>query len=183
MALNHNSHDDRVLEALTNRSVPAEDHLLVCAPCREERDRLETSIGVFSVAAREATDRPVHFWTRQAAQIHANIAAAPTRRLSFGSRMVSALALLGLCAFLLLQGAPRPQAPVDSQVHSAATNSDHELLLAVEQALQRDTPAALEPVTLLVEDMTRATPDGRPGVGSPNFGSPRFTKEQLRHVN
>ena len=174
MALSHNSHDNRVLEALTSRSVPAEDHLLACASCRAERAQLETSLSIFSAAAREATEQPGHFWTRQAAQIHSNIAAAPKRRLSFGSRMASALALLGLFAFLLVRAAPAPK----TSVSQASPNSDHELLLAVEQALQRDTPAALEPVTLLVEDMTRTSP-GDP----PSFASPSFSKEQSRHVN
>ena len=174
MALSHNSHDNRVLEALTCRSVPAEDHLLACASCRAERAELEASLSIFSVAAREATEQPGHFWTRQAAQIHSNIAAAPQRRLSFGSRMASALALLGLFAFLLVRAAPAPK----TSISQASPHSDHELLLAVEQALQRDTPAALEPVTLLVEDMTRTNSSD-----TPSFASPSFSKEQSRHVN
>jgi len=174
MALSHNSHDNRVLEALTSRSVPAEDHLLACASCRAERAELEASLSIFSAAAREATEQPGHFWTRQAAQIHSNIAAAPQRRLSFGSRMASALALLGLFAFLLVRAAPAPK----TSISQASPHSDHELLLAVEQALQRDTPAALEPVTLLVEDMTRTSPGD-----TPSFASPSFSKEQSRHVN
>ena len=138
MAMSHNSHDDRVLEALTSRSVPAEDHLLACASCRAERAQLETSLSVFSAAAREATDQPGHFWTRQAAQIHSTIAAAPQRRLTFGSRMTSALALLAIFAFLLVRAAPAPK----TSVSQAAPNSDHELLLAVERPSARYTGCA-----------------------------------------
>ena len=44
MAMSHNSHDDRVLEALTSRSVPAEDQSAsVRFSCRAERAQLETS--------------------------------------------------------------------------------------------------------------------------------------------
>jgi hypothetical protein len=168
MALNDNSHEERVLEALTSRSLPAEDHLLACASCRSERDRIQQAIGTFAAAAREATDRPGYFWTRQAAQINSRLSESATRPGAFGLRMVPALALLALLAFLLLQSAPTPP----SHATQSTVNSDHELLVEVERALQRDTPAALEPVTLLVEDMNRTTPN-----------APGFSKEQTRHVN
>lgn len=174
MALDPNPHEERILEGLTGRSVPAEDHLLACVACRSERDRLAKSISAFAASAREATDRPGHFWTRQAAQIHSSVAAAPAGRMGLSSRMASALAVLGLFALLLLQGAPGPR-PV---VESTPPNSDHELLLEVERALQRETPAALEPVTLLVEDMTGTTSSNSPGIASP-----RFSKEQPHHDN
>jgi hypothetical protein len=170
MAIDQDPHDDRILESMIGRSIPAEDHLLACAPCRSERDVLEAGISAFSTAAREVSDRPVHFWTRQSTQIHSKLASAKSSRMGVGTRMTSAFAALAIVAFLLLQRAPvagpEPQAAIGN-------GSDHELLLEVERALQRDTPAALEPVSLLVEDMNRTTSNA----------APSFSKEQSRHAN
>jgi hypothetical protein len=170
MAIDHNPHDDRILESMIGRSIPAEDHLLACASCRSERDVLEADISAFSTAAREASDRPIHFWTRQSTQIHSKLASAKSSRMGLGSRMTSAFVALALAAFLLLERAPSPRP--EPQV-ATGSGSDHELLLEVERALQRDTPAALEPVTLLVEDMSRTTSNAVPS----------FSKEQSRHAN
>ena len=84
--------------------------------------------------------------------------------------MTSALAALVIVAFLLLQRAPVPRP--EPQVANG-NRSDHELLLEVVRALQRDTPAALEPITLLVEDINRTTSNSAPG----------FSKEQSHHAN
>jgi hypothetical protein len=169
MALNDNSsHDERILDALTSRSVPAEDHMLACAPCREERERLHQQILDFAESARGATDEPGPFWTRQAAHIRSRIEDTPSRP-SMAFRLVPALAVLALYAVLLLQNSPTP-VPAHQNV---SVRSDHDLLVEVERALDRQTPAALEPITLLVEDMSRDT----------NNPSAKLHKEQPNHVN
>lgn len=169
MALTHQPHEHRLMEAIIGRSLPAEDHLLACAACRAERDRIESSFRSFAQSARAASDRPGYFWTRQSAQIHERLGSSSRSAFGYGSRMASALALLALTAFLLLQGAPKPL-PDSSQVVAV---SDHEILLEVERALDRDTPNALEPVTLLVEDMSRNSAQN----------SRTFSKELIRHDN
>ena len=169
MALNDNSsHDERILDALTSRSISAEDHMLACAPCREERERLQQQISHFAESARVATDEPGPFWTRQAAHIRSRIEARPSRS-SMAFRLVPALALLALFAILLLQNSPTP-VPAHENV---SVRSDHDLLVEVERALDRQTPAALEPITLLVEDMSRDTTNP----------SAKLHKEQPNHVN
>jgi hypothetical protein len=170
MAIDKDPHDDRVLESLVGRSISAEDHLLACEPCRSEQNLLAASIRAFSDAARETSDHPTHFWTRQAAQIHSRISSTRTSGMAFRYRMTSALAALAIAALLLLLRAPVPQPEPQLAIGSA---SDHELLLEVERALQRDTPAALEPVTLLVEDISGTTSDS----------APSFSKEQSHHAN
>ena len=170
MAIDKEPHDDRISESLISRSISAEDHLLTCAPCRSERNLLAASIGAFSDSARETSDHPAHFWTRQAAQVHSRMSSARSSGMGFGYRMTSALAALAIAAILLLQRAPVPQPEPQLAIGSA---SDHELLLEVERALQRDTPAALEPVTLLVEDISGTTSDS----------APSFSKEQSHHAN
>ena len=74
-----------------------------------------------------------------------------------------------LFAVLLLQNSPSSR-PI---TQTAPTRSDHDLLVEVERALDRQTPAALEPMTLLVEDMSRTN----------NNPSARLHKEQPNHVN
>src|SRR5690242_5585587 len=125
MALNDNSsHDEKILGALTSRSVPAEDHMLACAACREERDRLQRQISHFAESARAATDEPGPYWTRQAAHIRSRIEATPSRESRMTGRLVPALAILALFAVLLLQNSPTP-VPAHQ---SASTRSDHDLL-------------------------------------------------------
>jgi len=170
MALDKDPHDDRVLESLIGRSISAEDHLLACDPCRSERNLLAASIRAFSDSARETSDHPAHFWTRQTAQIHSRMSLIRSSGIGFGYRMTSALAALAIAALLLLQRAPVPR-PEPQVVTGSA--SDHELLLEVERALQRDTPAALEPMTLLVEDINRTAPNP----------AASFSKEQSHHAN
>ena len=170
MAIDNNPNDDRILESLIGRSIPAEDHLLACASCRSERNLVAASVSAFTVSVHEMSDHPAHFWTRQSAEIHSKVSSAQSSGMWFGYRMTSALAALAIAAFLLLQRAPSPRP--EPQVVTGS-GSDHELLLEVERALQRDTPAALEPVTLVVEDIGRTTSNS----------APRFSKEQSRHAN
>ena len=170
MAIDKQSHDDRILESLISRSISAEDHVLTCAPCRSERNLLAASIRAFSDSARETSDHPTHFWTRQTAQIHSQIASTRSSGIGFGYRMSSALAALAIAALILLQRGPVPQPEPRLAIGSA---SDHELLLEVERALQRDTPAALEPVTLLVDDISASTSES----------AASFSKEQSHHAN
>ena len=170
MALNHDaSHDERIFDALASRSIPAEDHMLVCAPCREERQRLQQELTAFAESVRATADGPGAFWTRQAAQIHARLSDEPSRKSWLFSRLIPAFAVLALFAVLLLQNSPSSR-PI---TQTAPTRSDHDLLVEVERALDRQTPAALEPMTLLVEDMSRTN----------NNPSARLHKEQPNHVN
>jgi hypothetical protein len=170
MALNNDaSHDDRIFDALTCRSLPAEDHMLACASCRLERQRLQHELNAFSESVRSSTNEAGAFWTRQAAHIHARVSAEPSRQSWLLSRLVPVFAVLALFAILLLQNSPSPR-PV---THNAPSRSDHDLLVEVERALDRQTPAALEPITLLVEDMSRSN----------NDPSANLHKEQPNHVN
>jgi hypothetical protein len=67
--------------------------------------------------------------------------------------LVPSIAGLLLAAGAILGRAPgvRPVA-TPTAAATAHADSDHELLLEVERAIQADTPRALEPATLMVEE-------------------------------
>ena len=102
--------------------------------------------------ARAATDCPDAFWDQQRLEIRRRIATAP-RPSSMGvvTAWAGALAVV-LLAIVLLRTAPTPQRSVGQN------DSDQELLVGVEQTLQRGGPQALEPAAMLAEEISNNPP-------------------------
>lgn len=102
--------------------------------------------------ARAATDYSDAFWDEQRLEIRKRIATAP-RRSSMGivTAWAGALAVV-LLAIVLLHTAPTPQPSVGQN------DSDQELLVGVEQTLQRGGPQALEPAAMLAEEISNNPP-------------------------
>ncbi len=98
--------------------------------------------------AGEAGQRPDAFWREQRLGISARIERAPAPHA--GVRWGLALAGLLLVATMLNQPAPQ----FDTQ--AAPSDPDHELMLAVQQAVRRPIPEALAPAELLVAEMNSA---------------------------
>jgi hypothetical protein len=150
MNSNENAHDPLVEQALIGFDLAAEHHIAHCEPCQTEREKVADALRQFGAANREYANRPESFYEQQAARIR-----AAQQESKQGSRLamalVPSLVVLVLLAIAMLHRAPgvRPVAvvPVVQQ-----TDSDHELLVQVERAIQSDTPRALEPATLMVED-------------------------------
>ena len=65
--------------------------------------------------------------------------------------LAPSVVVLLLLAFAALGRAPRVR-PAVATTQAMPNDSDHELLLEVERAMQADTPLALEPATLMVEE-------------------------------
>ena len=155
MNSNNNSHDPLVERALAGFDLAAEHHIAECQPCQVERDQVEDALRQFAVANREYAQRPEDFWELQAARIRtARRESESKSRLT--TTLIPSLVILLLAAFAMLGRGPRvhqnqPAAPV------AQVDSDHELLLEVERAIHSDTPRALEPATLMVDES-----DGNP---------------------
>lgn len=155
MNSNDNSHEPLVDQVLVGFDLAAEHHIANCQPCQAERERMEDVLRQFATANREYATRPESFWEQQAARIRAASIQSRQR-----SRMAMALApslvVLLLAAFAILGRAPgvRPLETTNHAVHAPMIpmDSDHELLLGVERAMQADTPLALEPATLMVEE-------------------------------
>jgi len=124
-------------------------HLAECSECHEEHKRLQELMSVLPEWARSTDQQPEIFWARQSAGIRSRIAQLPERRRS--ARLVWAIAvgIILLASFLLRTGSVRiPR-------HRCQVDADHELLVAVEQVLDGDVPEALQPASLLTEEMTR----------------------------
>ena len=155
MKSNNNTHDPLVERALAGFDLAAEHHIAECQPCQAERDQVEDALRQFATANREYAQRPEDFWELQAARIRtARRDTESKSRLT--TTLIPSLVILLLAAFAMLGRGPRvhqnqPAAPV------AQVDSDHELLLEVERAIHSDTPRALEPATLMVDES-----DGNP---------------------
>jgi len=150
MNSNENLHEPLVERALVSFDLAAEHHMAHCQPCQTEREKVEEALRQFGAANREYADRPASFYEQQAARIRA--AQQDSRQKSrLTMTLVPSLVVLLLLAVALLGKAPGvgsvAVAPPVQQ-----TDSDHELLLQVERAIQSDTPRALEPATLMVEE-------------------------------
>jgi RNA polymerase sigma-70 factor, ECF subfamily len=93
--------------------------------------------------ARHASERPAEYWEKQQSAIWSRISSVQMHASRFSPRLVWAgiTAVMALAIALLFSGsAPEPATQVASQ-----NDSDHQLLLAVERAVQIDGPEALEP--------------------------------------
>jgi hypothetical protein len=103
--------------------------------------------------ARQASDRPDEYWQKQHRTIWNQISTAQLAANNASPRLLWAgiAAVIALAISLLFAGSrPEPSQQVDSR-----NNSDHELLLAVERAVQLDGPEALEPAALLAREIGR----------------------------
>lgn len=166
-----NSHEPLVERALVGFDLAAEHHISNCEPCQSEREQVADALRGFGAASREYTQRPQSFWEQQAAKIRA------ARGERSGRRVALALAP-GLAVLLLLALAMVARRPTSSPVTTAAVTpvvtepSDHELLLEVERAVGSDTPLALGPATLMVEENEDSLP-----VSSTNTTKVRGTHE------
>jgi hypothetical protein len=104
--------------------------------------------------ARASTDRPEEFWQEQRSAVWSRIASSEdltTTRLVRRSPLLvwsAVTALVLLAGFILDRGSLAPP-------HKAPLDPDHELLLAVERAVNNDGPAALDPAALLAEEMVQ----------------------------
>jgi hypothetical protein len=97
--------------------------------------------------AMRMAQRPEEFWTRQEVQIRARL---HRRQPARGGRLWLAVAGTALLLVAVLLTEPTRQ-PLPVTPSRAEVDADQELLMAVENALERATPEALQPVTLIVE--------------------------------
>jgi hypothetical protein len=156
MNSNENTHDPLVERALVGFDLAAEHHIAHCPPCQTERERVEDALRQFAVANREYASRPENFWEQQGARIRVAHQEA-TQRSSLTMTLIPSVVVLLLLGFAILGRAPGVR-PVAVARPALQTDSDHELLLQVERAVGADTPLALQPATLMVEESNRGEP-------------------------
>jgi hypothetical protein len=151
MNSNENTHDPLVERAVVSFDLAAEHHIANCPPCQAERDRVEDALRQFAAANREYASRPENFWELQAGRMRSARQDAEKRsRLTMS--LVPSVVVLLLAAFALLGRAPGVRPVAIPTATAPQVDADHELLLEVERAIQTDTPLALEPATLMVEE-------------------------------
>lgn len=103
------------------------------------------------VFAQHASERADEYWNKQRREIWNRISAREERTTQVSPRLLwGALAVIATFAMLLLFQGSEPQKQVHTQI-----DLDHELLLAVERAVQLDGPEALEPAALLAREIGR----------------------------
>jgi hypothetical protein len=117
-----------------------------------DQQRLHRTLSVLPEWVRAATAHPDAFWERQQVEIRRRITAVPERSPAQTiTAWAGAFAVVLLAAFLLSDN-PTLRPP------TAQSDSDQELLVAVEQTVQSGVPAALEPATILADEITRSQP-------------------------
>ena len=171
MTNEQNAHDSLVERVLVSFDLAAEHHLSQCEPCQAERDKLQDALRQFGAANREYAMLPESFWEQQAARIRANRNRSQSRARRVAV-LAPALGALLLAGTLLVQRTPQ----VNPEARALATvqaNSDHELLLAVERAMESNTPEALAPVAWMEEE----------GAGSAALPVRSNQKESRSHEN
>ena len=171
MNSNENAHDPLVERALVGFDLAAEHHIAHCDPCQTERERVEEALRQFGAANREYANRPNSFWEQQAESIRA-AQQASVRRSHATVALVPSVVVLLLLGFAVLGRAPGVR-PVAVAPRPAQTDSDHELLVGVERAMRTDTPRALQPATLMVEE----------SIGNEPLNSTYESEERRSHEN
>ena len=116
-----------------------------------DQRHLQRILDALTEWSRATTEHPDAFWERQQADIKKRICAVQQRSsMRTATTWASAFAVVLLATFLLRSSpAPRPS--------STQSDPDQELLVAVEQSVQRGVPQALEPAALLADEIDRGS--------------------------
>jgi hypothetical protein len=122
----------------------------VLMPGNRDPEKLQPLLNGLPQSARSAAERPEMFWDRQRLSIQRQIANLPPRRAT-PARLAWAtvFALILIASFLLKTGSRVPLQP-------STPDSDRELLVQVEQALDGNVPQALEPASVIANEIDQA---------------------------
>ena len=115
-----------------------------------ETETLHALVNGLPKSARSAAQQPETFWDRQRLSIQRQIADIPERSATSARLAWAAVFALVLIASFLLRTGSR--VPVQS-----TPDSDRELLVQVEQALDGDVPQALQPASLIANEIDQAS--------------------------
>ena len=133
-------------EALVNPGKGLVAHLDRCDACRAEVGQLRRALD----AARLDPLPAENFWLQQRATIRCQIAAVQQRQ----GRRVPRLAWAALAATVALGSVWISDNHKPVAIESPPkVDPDQELMMAVEHAMQSDVPEALEPASLLAEEI------------------------------
>ena len=139
--------DEELTEAVSNPGRGLVAHLDVCDSCRMEVGRLRRALDAGLLGTVPSED----FWQRQRAAIQERIVVAREARRQRTPRLAwAALAATILLGTLWMNDAEKPAASPQVQI------DDQELMIAVDHAMQSDVPEALEPASLLAQEISQS---------------------------
>jgi hypothetical protein len=124
-------------------------HLAQCPACAAELRMLQAALKQMPQQAEQAAQRDETFWRAQRLAIYQRVTQAPGPR----ATLHWALALAALLLFAVLLNQPATESALRA---GAQLDPDHELLLQVEETVNRRVPAALAPADLLVAELNSA---------------------------
>ena len=134
------------------------------ATVRRECRRYAAVAGDRAQSARAPEERshrfsPQDFWRAQRRTIAARLSAVqelPTRPLAWATSLAGIL----LFAALLSRGLPvldsSPRQALPTEAAQAAADPDHDLLVDIGRSVRREVPRALEPASLIAQELHRA---------------------------
>jgi len=158
--------DEELTETMSNPSRGLLAHLDVCDSCRMEVGRLRRALDAGLLEAVPSED----FWQRQGAAIQERIEVMRETRRQRAPRLAwAALAATVLLGTLWMNDSEKPV----MQQHQQVRVDDQELMIAVDHAMQSDVPEALEPASVLAEEIAS---------GGTQSNSRTHTKEEV-HEN
>ncbi|MGH9529568.1 MAG: hypothetical protein ACRD2S_06565, partial [Terriglobales bacterium] len=114
---------------------------------------IQRTFGPLAEIAREATEQPDAFWQKQSAAIRARIRSSQKSAIRATLTLASAVVLILMTALLMKTNSR--VAPMTAQ-----PDPDQQLMIAVEQAVGSDVPAALEPAALLSDEIINDSQTG-----------------------
>jgi hypothetical protein len=110
-------------------------------------EQFDAAVTSLRAETRAAAERPESFWQRQQTEILARLDAPAVSPPALA--WASAAALLALAVLLSLPGGSPTKAV-------APPDPDRQLMLEVQQTLDREVPDALAPASLLTQEMSQA---------------------------
>lgn len=134
-------------------------HLAACESCRSELQQMSALLTGLCAESISSAERPQDFWRAQRRAIAARLSAVhelPTRPLAWAASLAGILIIAGM----LSQGLPvldsgLPQVPPTASAQAVA-DPDHDLLVDIGRSVRRDVPRALEPASLIAQELHRA---------------------------
>ena len=135
--------EEQLFESLLGaRDAGAAQHIAACPACRGQLERLRAATAAMRDSARTQAGKPEGFWARQRSAAVARGSQLSVRPLAWAAAVTVAV----LAGMLVQEPRPAPPPPPDP---------DHALMVAVQRAVNREVPQALEPVALLTQEMSR----------------------------
>jgi hypothetical protein len=124
---------------------------------QSDEQALQDSLVELRSSARKIAERPEDFWQRQNAAIRARVGEAEGARRRRIPLVWAAAVLLACAGAALLRGGPAPKPVVQTRPAVVTPDSDQQLLIAVEHAVQNGVPDSLEPAAYLAEQIGQAS--------------------------